>query len=117
MCSNVRLLVMALPTALLKRGEPSRRPPADHQTRHRTACKIMASREEEYRRLSQECLAMVGSVSTEEARNALIEMARIWSRLADEQATALTPNSNAPAPFPPHEHGRLFATDRVKSVP
>jgi hypothetical protein len=43
---------------------------------------------------------MVGSVSTEEARNALIEMARIWSRLADEQATALTPKSNAPTPFP-----------------
>jgi len=29
------------------------------------------------------------TIATQEARSALIEMARVWSRLADEQITAL----------------------------
>jgi hypothetical protein len=29
------------------------------------------------------------TIATDEARSALIEMARVWSRLADEQITAL----------------------------
>jgi hypothetical protein len=31
------------------------------------------------------------TIATQEARSALIEMARVWSRLADEQVTALPP--------------------------
>jgi hypothetical protein len=36
-------------------------------------------------------LRSVATVATEEARSALIEMARVWSRLADEQDEALPP--------------------------
>jgi hypothetical protein len=35
------------------------------------------------------------TIATEEARSALIEMARVWSRLADEQDTAPLPISIA----------------------
>jgi hypothetical protein len=45
----------------------------------------------EYRRLAQECQAMARSVSTEEARTALLEMAQTWLRLADEQEVAIPP--------------------------
>ena len=53
----------------------------------------MTNRADEYRRLARECLAMVRTPSTEEARSSLIEMARVWTRLADEQDAAfrLTP--------------------------
>jgi hypothetical protein len=43
------------------------------------------ARAEEYRRLAQECLVAARSASTEEARNTLLEMARNWFRLAQEQ--------------------------------
>jgi hypothetical protein len=43
---------------------------------------------------------LVATVATEEARSALIEMARVWSRLADEQeeafASMLTPERSQP---------------------
>jgi hypothetical protein len=37
-----------------------------------------------YRRLAQECLAILPTVTTPGARAALIEMAQVWQRLADE---------------------------------
>jgi hypothetical protein len=37
---------------------------------------------EQYRRLAQECLEMVPTVQEGEGRAALIEMARVWLRLA-----------------------------------
>jgi hypothetical protein len=43
------------------------------------------NRASEYRRLARDCLQVAKSMSTEEGRTALIEMARVWSRLADEQ--------------------------------
>ena len=51
----------------------------------------MSSKADEYRRLARECLAAAPTVSTEEARLALIEMARVWTRLADEQDDARPP--------------------------
>ena len=47
--------------------------------------RVVASREAEYRRLARECLEMARTVTTENARAALIEMAQVWQRLADEQ--------------------------------
>ena len=50
----------------------------------------MGSRADEYRRLAWECLQLiVHTIATEEARLALVEMARVWTRLADEQEAAL----------------------------
>jgi hypothetical protein len=48
-------------------------------------------RADEYRRLARECLRVSKTVATEEAKLALIEMARVWTRLADEQRAALPP--------------------------
>jgi len=38
---------------------------------------------EHYRRLAQECLEMVPTIEDEESRASLIEMARVWIRLAE----------------------------------
>jgi hypothetical protein len=46
---------------------------------------MMAGRADEYRLLARECVSIALSSSTEEARLTLIEMARVWTRLADEQ--------------------------------
>jgi hypothetical protein len=43
----------------------------------------------EYRRLARECLRVSRSMSSEEGRLALVEMARVWARLAEEQGAAL----------------------------
>ena len=42
-------------------------------------------RAEEYRKLAQGCLALAKSVSTEEARLALMGMATRWLQLAEQQ--------------------------------
>jgi len=47
--------------------------------------RVVASREAEYRRLARECQEMARTVTTENARAALIEMAQVWQRLAEEQ--------------------------------
>jgi hypothetical protein len=46
--------------------------------------RILEGRAKEYRRLARDCLALATTIATEEARRALVEMARVWSRLADE---------------------------------
>jgi hypothetical protein len=46
---------------------------------------VTRARAEQYRRLAEECLAAMRSVSTEEARAVLIERAQFWFRLAKEQ--------------------------------
>jgi hypothetical protein len=51
------------------------------------------TRAEQYRRLARECLRLVATVATEEARALLIEMARVWTRLAAEQAPSIAPGS------------------------
>jgi hypothetical protein len=38
-----------------------------------------------YRRLAQECLETARTVQSAEARTALVEMAQVWNRLADQQ--------------------------------
>jgi len=52
---------------------------------------VTASKAQEYRRLAQECQAMARSVSTPQARAALLEMAQTWLRLAGQQELAIPP--------------------------
>ena len=52
---------------------------------------MLNSRAEEYRRLARDCLRLGTTFATEEARSILIEMARVWSRLADEQDKTRAP--------------------------
>ena len=79
----------------------------------------MEHRAGEYRRLARECLRLASTIVTAEARSVLVEMARIWTRLADEQniraqqqkdqskkdhrGAASSGKASAPAPreFPP----------------
>jgi len=49
------------------------------------------NRASEYRRLARECLRLAQTIATEEARLALVEMARVWTRLADEQDVTFQP--------------------------
>jgi hypothetical protein len=56
------------------------------------------ARAEEYRRLAQDCLASARLASTGEARIALLEMARTWFRLAEEQDNE---SANVEGPIPP----------------
>jgi len=48
----------------------------------------MASRAEQYRELAGECFKLVNEVPPGETRRAVLEMAREWVRLADEQEHA-----------------------------
>jgi hypothetical protein len=48
---------------------------------------FLDNRAEDYRRLASECLRLVATMSTEEGRRGLIEMARVWTRLADGAVT------------------------------
>jgi len=43
------------------------------------------SKSERYRRLAQECLEAARTVQSEQLRLALIEMAQVWMRVADEK--------------------------------
>jgi hypothetical protein len=47
----------------------------------------------EYRRLAWECMALAATGMSAECRQTLVEMARIWRRLADEQQGALPPRA------------------------
>jgi hypothetical protein len=70
---------------------------------------------------------LVATVATDEARTALIEMARVWSRLADEQDEAfppmLMPERSQPVvqqqqqPQAPPDKSEEFEIDRVCSRP
>jgi hypothetical protein len=46
---------------------------------------VTRARAVEYRRFAQQCLGLARSVSTEEARVLLVDMAVHWLRLAEEQ--------------------------------
>jgi hypothetical protein len=63
---------------------------------------VTRARAEEYRRLAQECLASARLASTGQARVALLEMARTWFRLAEEQDNE---SSNVAGPVPPPAAG------------
>jgi hypothetical protein len=43
---------------------------------------------EEYRRYATECLTLAGTLSESQARAALLQMAQVWLRLADEKEDA-----------------------------
>jgi hypothetical protein len=46
------------------------------------------TRAEEYRRLARQCLETARTISSEEGRATLLQMAQVWQRLADEVAGA-----------------------------
>jgi hypothetical protein len=46
---------------------------------------------EQYRRLAQACLEMVPTVQAGEGQDALIEMARVWLRLAESYDNSIAP--------------------------
>jgi hypothetical protein len=73
--------------------------------RENTQVAVMASKAEEYRRLARECLEAANSGQNEDGRNALLQMAQVWLRLAAEQAEDLgqataTPPGSAEEPRP-----------------
>ena len=51
----------------------------------------MDNRAEEYRRLARECLRLVQTVRRDDSGRLLIEMARVWIRLATEHETPFDP--------------------------
>jgi hypothetical protein len=61
---------------------------------------LLNNRATEYRRLARDCLRLLQTFSSEEARAALIEMARVWTRLAEGQEAA-SRAILAPAPSQP----------------
>ena len=55
------------------------------------------SRSEQYRQFARECMEMAGMFVSEQARGALVHMAQVWLRLADEKKvdeSAETANKN-----------------------
>jgi hypothetical protein len=55
------------------------------------------NRAEEYRRLAPECLRLVRTVRREDSGRLLIEMARVWIRLATEHEIPLDPPTADPS--------------------
>lgn len=56
------------------------------------------TRAEEYRHRAQECLELARSISLETARQALIDMAESWLRLAQEQEASAPLGEAEPPP-------------------
>lgn len=56
------------------------------------------TRAEEYRHRAQECLELARSISLETARQALIDMAQSWLRLAQEQEASAPLGEAEPPP-------------------
>jgi hypothetical protein len=52
---------------------------------------------DEYRRFAAECLALTHNMKTEQAHLLLVEMARVWMRLADEADLGPAPSTPDPA--------------------
>jgi hypothetical protein len=52
----------------------------------------VTSKAEDYRRRARACLLMAGTIADDETRAALVEMAQVWTRLADEDAAAAPPD-------------------------
>jgi hypothetical protein len=66
---------------------------------------------EQYRRLAQACLEIVPSIQDGGGREALIEMARVWLRLAESYAEASSTTSAAAGTQQQHQQLR---SDRTK---
>jgi hypothetical protein len=58
----------------------------------------VTSKAEDYRRRARACLLMAGTIADDETRAALVEMAQVWTRLADEDAAAAPPDTVAESP-------------------
>ena len=58
----------------------------------------MTSKAEDYRRRARACLLMAGTIADDETRAALVEMAQVWTRLADEDAATAPPGTVAEPP-------------------
>jgi hypothetical protein len=52
---------------------------------------------DEYRRLAAKCLVLAPCMGSQEARSRLIEMARLWSRLADAREPPIPPRTADPS--------------------
>jgi hypothetical protein len=53
---------------------------------------------DEYRRYAEECLMLANVLHSPEARSVLLQMARVWFRLADQRegSSAATPGGESP---------------------
>src|SRR5262245_38773407 len=60
--------------------------------------RFVTSKAEDYRRRARACLLMAGTIASDERRAALVEMAQVWTRLADEEAAAVPPGTLAQTP-------------------
>jgi hypothetical protein len=59
----------------------------------------VASKAEDYRRRARACLLMAGTIASDATRRAaLVEMAQVWTRLADEEEAAVPPGTVAESP-------------------
>jgi len=56
----------------------------------------VTSKAEDYRRRARACLLMAGTIASDKTRAALVEMAQVWTRLADEAAAVAPPDTVAP---------------------
>lgn len=57
--------------------------------------RFVTSKAEDYRRRARACLLMAGTIASDETRAALVEMAQVWTRLADEAAAVAPPGTVA----------------------
>ena len=55
---------------------------------------------DEYRRLAKACLTTARSIASKEGRHALIQMAQVWLRLAEEQSPPVTQQQQQQQPQP-----------------
>ena len=52
---------------------------------------IVTNRAVEYRRLARQCMSTARTISTQERRDTLVQMAQVWLCLAEEQDAAIGP--------------------------
>ena len=67
----------------------------------------MTSKAEDYRRRARACLLMAGTISSDETRAALVGMAQVWTRLADEVAAVAPPATVAESPPVMHQQQQI----------
>jgi hypothetical protein len=60
--------------------------------------RFVTSKAEDYRHRARACLLMAGTIADDETRAALVEMAQVWTRLADEDAATASPGAGAEPP-------------------
>ena len=56
------------------------------------------NRADEYRRLAKACMTTARSIASKERRHALIQMAQVWLRLAEEQSRPVVQQQQQPQP-------------------